>query len=43
MADSIPVRLPGGEHDEKAVRITPTQRFAAELVARKAVQQADVR
>jgi hypothetical protein len=43
MADSVPVRLPAGEHDEIAVRIAATQRFAAELVAWKAVQQADVR
>ena len=42
MADSVPVRLPGCEHDEIAVRIAPTERFAAELVAWKAVQQADV-
>ena len=42
MADSVPVRLPGGEHDEIAVRIAPTQRFAAKLVAWKAMQQADV-
>ena len=42
MADSVPVRLPGGKHDEIAVRIAPTQRFAAKLVAWEAVQQADV-
>ena len=42
MADSVPVRLPGGEHDEIAVRIAPTERFAAEPVAWKTVQQADV-
>jgi len=43
MAGSVPVRLPGGEHDEIAVWIASTERFAAELVAWKAVQQADVR
>src|SRR5215475_13757605 len=43
MAHSIPVGLPGGEHDEIAIRIIATKCFAAEPVARKAVQQADVR
>jgi hypothetical protein len=42
MADRVPVRLPGGKHDEIAVRITATERFATKRVAWKAVQQTDV-